>query len=300
MLIALSILWGGSFFFVGVAVDEMPTFTLVMFRIALGAAGLWLFLLLRRRTLPMNWQFWWPFFVMATWNNVVPFTLLIWGQSHIASGLASILNAATPFFAVMLASLLIQEERFTLNRIIGVVIGFLGVVVLIGPDLLTMVGDSVLAQLACLGAALSYAFAGVFARKSTIFQARPADAATAQLTAATILILPVAVMTHEPSDLTLPSMAAVASILGLGFLATSIAYVLYFRILATAGAVNLLLVTFLVPLTAVVLGAAILGEVMTGMQILGSVGIAVALAVIDGRPVKFFKSFISPHRRNAS
>jgi drug/metabolite transporter (DMT)-like permease len=300
MLITLSILWGGSFFFVEVAVNEVPTFTLVLFRVGLGALGLWGYLLLRRRALPMNWTFWWPFFVMAFLNNVVPFTLIVWGQSHIASGLASILNAATPFFTVILASLLISEERFTINRIVGVIIGFFGVAILIGPDFLATIGDSVLAQLACLGAAVSYAFAGVFARKSTIFKARPADAATAQLTAAAILILPVAIFADGPATLALPSMPAVASILGLGFLATSIAYVLYFRILATAGAVNLLLVTFLVPVTAVVLGVLVLGEVMTEMQILGAIGIAIALSVIDGRPIKFLKSFTSPHRRNAS
>jgi drug/metabolite transporter (DMT)-like permease len=300
MLIVLAVLWGGSFFFVEIAVEAIPTFSLVLLRVGLGAFGLWCYLLLRRRTLPWRLTFWWPFFVIALLNNAVPFSLLVWGQSHIAGGLASILNATTPFFAVIVASLLVQEEKLTLNRVIGATIGFMGVAVLIGPDILSTLGDSVLAQIACLGAALSYAFAGVFARKSSVFKTAPDQAATAQLTAATVLLLPVTMIADSPNELTIPSFSVVCAILSLGFLATSCAYVVYFKILATAGAVNLLLVTFLVPVTAMFLGIAVLGEVISETQVLGAVAIGIALSVIDGRLVSYVLDLLSPHRRKAS
>ncbi len=283
MLITLSILWGGSFFFVEVAVADIPTFTLVLFRVGIAAITLWIWLAVRRQRVPLTWTFWRPFFIMALVNNAVPFSLFVWGQSHIASGLASILNASTPFFTVILASLAVKEERITFNRLIGVALGFVGVVILIGPDILGGLGGDALAQLACLGGALSYAIAGVFARKSAIFAISPETAATAQLTAASFLLVPVVLLVDGISGFGFSSFPVAGAVLALAIASTAYAYVLYFRILAAAGAVNLLLVTFLVPLTAVFLGAVILGEILSGSQIAGALAIVIALAIIDGR-----------------
>ncbi len=283
MLIALSLLWGGSFFFVGVAVHDIPTFTLVLYRVGFAAIALLFWLRLRGESLPSTWTFWRPFAIMSLLNNVIPFSLIVWGQAHIASGLASILNATTPFFTVILASAVVAEERLSANRVVGILIGIVGVAILIGPGVFITLGDHLWAQLACIAAAISYAAAGVFARKSPIFKHPPSIAATAQLTAATVLLLPMVLLVDGVSGFGWQRPSVLAAVLGLSLAATAVAYILYFYILRSAGAVNLLLVTFLVPVGAVFLGILFLGESLTGMQILGAAGIALALAIIDGR-----------------
>jgi len=160
MLIALSILWGGSFFFVGVVVDSLPPFTIVALRVALAAAALYVVLRVMGERLPRQAAVWWAFIGMGILNNAIPFCLIVWGQTHIASGLASILNAVTPIFAVIVAHLFTRDEKMTGARITGVVVGFVGVVIIIGPTALEGLGVDVWAQVAILGAALSYAFAG--------------------------------------------------------------------------------------------------------------------------------------------
>lgn len=283
MLLALSLLWGGSFFFTGIAVRELPPLTIVVLRVGLAAAMLGLMLLLLGVRLPVDRRAWAALFGMGLLNNAVPFCLIVWGQTHIASGLAAILNATTPLFTVIVAHVFTADERMTGNRLAGVMIGLAGVVVTIGPGALQGLGDDVLAQLAVLAAALSYAFAGVYGRRLRRLGIAPVTAATGQVTASAIMLLPFALLVDQPWSLAMPGAATIAAILGTAALSTALGYILYFRILATAGATNLLLVTFLIPVSAILLGALVLSERLSAEHFLGMALIGAGLAAIDGR-----------------
>lgn len=198
MLIALSILWGGSFFFVGVAVAEAPPLTIVTLRVGLAAVTLWFVILVMGVEIPFTGRVWAAFFGMGFLNNLVPFSLIVWGQTHIASGLASILNATTPLFTVVVAHFLTTDERMTAARLVGVIFGLAGVAVLFGPDAIGGIGDNVLAQVAILGAAISYAFAGIFGRRFRRLGVSPLATATGQVTAAAVMLLPMALVVEQP------------------------------------------------------------------------------------------------------
>lgn len=283
LLIILSILWGGSFFFIGVAVDGLPPFTIVVLRVGLAAIALNLFVLARGLRMPTGRTLLLAFLSMGLLNNVVPFSLIVWGQTHIASGLASILNATTPFFTIIVAHFLTEDEKISKERLIGVLIGFVGVVLIIGPEALTDFGTNVFAQLAVLGAAIAYAFAGVFGRRFKRLGSTPLLTATGQVTASTIILLPLALIVDQPWSLSMPSWQVWGAILGLAFFSTALAYLIYFRILSTAGATNLLLVTFLIPVSAILLGTLILGEQLEVKHFAGMAFLGVGLTIIDGR-----------------
>lgn len=283
MLLALSILWGGSFFFVEVAVQALPTLTIVTLRVGLAAAALWAVVLALGLRPPRDARIWAAFFAMGLLNNVIPFGLIVWGQQTIASGLASILNGTTPFFTVVVAGALLVDERLTRLKLAGVAIGFAGVVLMLGVDLLAGLASDVLAQAAVLAAALSYAFAGVFGRRFRSMDVSPVVTAAGQVTASTVLLAPAALLVEAPWTLADPGALVWAAIAGLAILSTALAYILYFSILERAGATNLLLVTFLIPATAILLGVLVLDERLGPWEIAGMALIAAGLAAIDGR-----------------
>ncbi len=288
LLVTLSVIWGGSFFFNALAVAELPTFTVVFLRVAGGAATLWVVIHASGGRMPAQRRVWMAFLGMGLLNNAIPFSLIVWGQSHVASGIAAILNATTPVFTVLVAHFLTLDERLTPSRIAGVVLGFAGVVVLIGADALEHFGVAVVAQLAFVGASISYAFAGVYGRRFRDLGVTPIQTAAGQVTASSCLLLPVAILTDRPWTLAMPGAEVIAAVVALAILCTALAYVLYFRILAAAGAVNLLLVTLLVPVSAVVLGALILDERLEARHFAGMAIIAASLVAIDGRlPARF-------------
>ena len=284
MLLALSVLWGGSFFFIGVAVKALPLFTIVVLRVVLAAAALHVIMRAMGTRLPADKRAWRVYVGSGLLNNVVPFSLIVFAQTHIASGVASILNATTPLFAVVVAHFLTRDERLTRGRMTGVVVGFAGVVIMVGGSALGTLGTDVVAQLASLTAALCYAFGGVYGRRFGTLGISPLAASAGQLTASSVILIPVMLIVDRPWTLPMPSGETIAAIVGLALLATALAYLLYFRILATAGATNLLLVTFLIPVTAIILGIAVLGERLEPRHIAGMLLIAVGLAAIDGRP----------------
>lgn len=279
----LSLLWGGSFFFVGVAIKTIPVLTLVVARTGGAALVLIFVLLLSGGRLPRNRGLWLAFFVIALLNNVIPHILISWGQSHIPSGLAAILNAATPLTTVLLAHLLTDDEKLTPGRLIGVLVGLSSVILMIGPEALLQPGVGTLAQIAILMATVSYALAGIYGRRFKALNIRPMEVASGQMAAATIMIAPFWLIVDQPWTLPAPTWTEIAALVGLATLSTALAYVLYFRILASAGAVNILLVTFLIPISAMVLGILFLHEVLTLRALLGMMGIGLGLALIDGR-----------------
>lgn len=287
MLLALSVLWGGSFFFFKVLVLELPPFTVVLGRVGLAALALNLLLVARRNFMPSDPRLWGAFLVMGILNNVVPFTLIVFGETRISSGLASILNATTPIFTVLAAHFFTSNEKLNWGKGLGVLFGFAGVAVLIGPGILMGLGQaSLIGETACLLAALTYAFAGIYGRRFK--GVPPLQVATGQVTASTFVLIPLSLLVDRPWSLPMPSANAWLAFVGIALFSTALAYILYFRILAAAGATNLLLVTFLLPVSAmalgvVVLGVVVLGEVVTWQALGGMALIGVGLAAIDGR-----------------
>ncbi|PWC75767.1 DMT family transporter [Azospirillum sp. TSH64] len=283
LLVALSILWGGSFFFVGIAVRELPPLTIVAMRVALAALALGGLLRILGLPMPRDRRTWAAFFAMGVLNNLVPFCLIVWGQTQISSGVASVLNATTPLFGVLVAHVLTRDEKMTGNRLAGVLVGFAGVAVMIGPTALAGLGNGLLPQLAVLGAALSYSFAGIFGRRFKGMGVSPLVTATGQVTASTLMLVPVALLVDRPWTLPMPSTAAWGAVVGIALLSTALAYVIFFRVLASAGATNLMLVTFLIPVSAILLGGLFLGERLAVRHGIGMALIAGGLAAIDGR-----------------
>lgn len=284
LLVALSLLWGGSFFFVGVAVGEVPPLTLVAARVGLAALILWAALPLLGARAPRGWPAWRALAAMGLLNNAIPFSLIVFAQTTLPSGLAAILNATTPLWAVLVAHLATRDETATRAKLAGVALGFAGVVAMMGADILGGAMAAGVATLAMLAATFSYACAGVFGRRFRAIGVQPMQAALGQVSASAAMMLPLALIVDRPWALPAPSAAALASVLGLAALSTALAYVLYFRILALAGAVNLLLVTFLVPVSAILLGTAVLGEALEARHLVGMALIGAGLAAIDGRP----------------
>ena len=295
MLLFLSILWGGSFFFIDVAVRELAPFSLVLVRVAIAASVLIAILLVSGQTLPFARGTVGPFLLLALLNNAIPFSLFAWGQQHIASGLASILNATTPFWAVLVAHLFTDDEKATPLKIAGVAIGFAGVAAMIGSDLLLALGGAgLLAQLACLAATLCYALAGVHARRFRKMGIAPIGVAAGQLCAAALIMLPLVILFEPPWHAATPNLSAWLALGALAVFCTALAYILYFRLIDTAGATNAILVTFLIPVTAILLGVTLLDEALEPRHVLGMAMIAAGLALIDGRAFARFRSSPAP------
>jgi drug/metabolite transporter (DMT)-like permease len=284
MLVGLSAVWGGSFFFNAVAVAALPVFTVVVVRVVLGALILLAVLRIAGQRLPTDARVWAAFFGAGLLNNAIPFSLIVWGQQHIASGVASILNASTPLFTVVFAHLLTEDERMTGGRVAGVLVGFAGVAVMIGTGAVRGMGADLAAQLAGLGGAVSYALASVFGRRFRAMGVAPMTTAAGQLVASSLLLVPPMLLIDRPWTLPMPGAGVVGALVGVAALSTALAYVLYFRILATAGATNLALVTFLIPISAILLGVAFLGESLQPRELAGMLLIGLGLAAIDGRP----------------
>lgn len=283
LLLLLSVLWGGSFFFVGVAVKELPPLTIVAARVSIAAALLWAsgpLTGLAPRKIVANFG---PLLVLGLINNAIPFTLIVWGQTRLASGTASILNASTPVMTVIAAHVLTHDERLDARKLIGALLGLTGVATMVGPDLVDGLKQDVLAELAILGAALSYALASLFGRRFRGLGLAPIDVATGQVSASSLMLIPLALVLDHPLSLPMPSLPVIGAVLGIAALSTALAYIVYFRILAGAGATNVVLVTLLAPATSILLGALSLGEHLASRQFLGLALIAAGLALIDGR-----------------
>ena len=292
LLLGLALLWGASYFYNGVAVKALPPLSIVAFRIALGAALLLLVVKASGQGLPRSPAIWGAFFVMGFANNVVPFSLIAWAQTHVESGLAAILNATTPLFAVLIANVMTEDERITPQSIAGVVIGFIGVTIMVGPNALEGLTVDLLADLALLLASVFYAWSPIFARRFSRWGIPPMVAATCQMTAAAVMMVPLALVFDRPWSLPVPGLGVWAALIALAALSTTAAYIIYYRILATAGAVNLMLVTLLIPVVSIVLGASFLDERLSPNHFVGMAAIAMGLAAIDGRPWRWVRGMV--------
>jgi drug/metabolite transporter (DMT)-like permease len=280
LLVFLSVLWGATFFFIAIALPEVPPFTLVLVRVGLAAAVLVPIVFLLGYRLPGTLAGWQPFIVMSILNNVMPFMLMVYGQQRIASALAAVLNATTPLFTLILARI-VAGDALTPNKLAGVLLGIAGVAILMGPEALNSNASNLLGMLCILGTAFFYGLSALWMRR--LRQIPPLVTSAAQLTCSTLLLLPMAAFVDRFWLLPMPSTKALLALAGLAVLATALAYIVFFRISASAGPSNVMLVTLLIPITATLLGVLILGEAFALGHAIGAVVIASGLIVIDGR-----------------
>jgi drug/metabolite transporter (DMT)-like permease len=278
----LSLLWGGSFFFVEIAVGGLPALVIVWLRVGIAAALLAGVMVVTRTRFPLP-RTWAAFAVMGFLNNILPHSLFVVAQGQITGGLAAILNATTPLFTVIVAHLATKDERITPGKAVGLALGFSGVLVMMaGAEL----QGEVVAKLMCLTAALSYGLAGVWGRRFRTMGVAPLATAFGQVAASSILLLPVMLWVDKPWQLATPGMGVIAAVLGLASLSTALAYLIYFKVLASAGATNLSIVTFLIPLSAAAMGVLFLGERLLSHHLAGFTLVAMGLIAIDGRLIR--------------
>lgn len=280
MLILLSVIWGGSFFFARVAVMEIPPLALVFLRVSIAAAALHFYLFVRGPSFALAMPHWRMFLALGVLNNVVPFTLIFLGQTVLGAGIASVLNATTPFWTIIVANAMTSDEKLSWNKVVGVLFGIAGTAVMIGPGLVAGLGGPAWAKFALVGAAISYALALMVARR---FQGVPATiVATGQLTASTAVMIPILLVTGT-AGLFDVSLTVWGAVLGIALISTAFGYLLYFTLVARAGATNASLVTLVIPVSAILLGAAFLGERLELFEFGGMALIAMGLLTIDGR-----------------
>jgi drug/metabolite transporter (DMT)-like permease len=282
----LSMLWGGSFFFNGLVLKQLPPLTVVFLRVAIAAIILLPLLFVYGIRLPKALSGWKPFFAIGFLNNVLPFSLIVIGQTYIPSGLASILNATTPLFTVVVMAIA-GEEKLHLRRIAGVVAGLIGVIILHGDGFGFETGQTI-GILLCLAAAFSYGLSALLARK-VLSNSPPLGTATFQMLASAAMMTVVAGLVERPWQLPMPDAATWLAVIGLAALSTALAYIVFFQILRRSGATNVMLVTLLIPVTAILLGYLVLGESISSREIIGALVIGSALLLIDGRVLEFLK-----------
>lgn len=284
LIVLLALIWGGSFLFGRILMIEWPPFTVVFLRVFIAALTLWIFVLLTARNFPMERNILSAVLIMGILNNAIPFSLILIGQQEIGSGLAAVVNAMTPIWTLIIANQFTSDEKFSTHKIFGICFGFMGVATLIGADFTQGLTASAWAQGAVLGATISYGFAGVWGKR---FKGQdPIVISTGQLTASSLVMLPLMFLMEDPFSISAPDLEMVVALLGLAIVCTAFAYVLFFKILSNVGATNVSLVTFLVPVSAILLGIFWLGETLTLSNIIGMALIITGLSLVDGRILK--------------
>jgi drug/metabolite transporter (DMT)-like permease len=300
-LLLLSFIWGGSYLFGSIAVKGWPTgsmnglppLSIVFVRATIASLTLLITLRIMGIAIPTSQPAWVAFLGMGLINNAMPHSLIFLGQSQmpgdVAVGLASILNATTPIFTVAIAHVMLDDEKATPLKIMGLVFGIVGVVVMIGIDFLSHIGASILGQILCLTAAFCYGLAGLYSKRFKALNVQPLQIAFGQVTASMVIMVPLVLMIDQPWTLPMPGAVPLLALLALGVVATGLAYILFFQILASAGATNLSLVTFMIPPSAILMGVVVIGESLKAQHFIGLFFIALGLSAIDGRVWKRFK-----------
>lgn len=285
ILFLLGSIWGASYLFIKVAVGVFPPATLVLGRVLIAGGLSWLILKLQGSGLPRDRRDWVSFAGTGLLNGALPYTLITWGEQFVDTGVAAILIASSPIFTVIFAQFFLPDERLTPSKALGILLGFLGVAALVGPDALRGVGDSLLGDVAIVAAAISYGAAFIWTRLR-MRQVAPMQATTGQLLMATLYILPVALIVDRPWTLdlapTTQTLSAILALLALAIVGTSLAYLLYYWLVRQVGATQTSLVTYISPFTSIVWGALLLGERLTASDFVGFALILAGLAVING------------------
>lgn len=283
LIAILSILWGGAFFLIEIGLRSFPPLTLVFARLALAVPPMWLAMRLMGERLPTGLRIWALLTVVGALNCALPFALFFWGQQYLDSGYASILNATTPLWGVITAHFLTSDEKATPARILGVVAGMAGIIVMVGPEAMKGLSDNLLAQIACLVSTVFYSFAAIYGRRLSQSALTPMAVATGQTITAALLMIPLVLIVDQPWTIAGPSTPSTLAAITLALFSTALAYTLYFRLIDRSGASNAQLVAFLMPILAVILGILFLGETLSVEQIAGAALIAIGLVILDGR-----------------
>jgi drug/metabolite transporter (DMT)-like permease len=283
LLLLLALLWGSSFFFYKILVATLPPVTVVLGRVGIAAVAMNLWLLVSGQKMPLSDGRWRRFLLLGFLNNVLPFILIAWGETRITSGMASILNATTPIFMVAVAHWGTEDEKLSWGKVAGIVLGIAGVMVLVGSDAFGG-GSYVWGELAVVGASCAYGFGGVYSRRFKDLP--PLVAATGQVSGGAVILLPLSLLIDQPWRLPMPDADVWAALLAIALVNTALAYFVYYRMLAGAGVTYISLVTFLIPVIALMLGAIFLDERVTVQALAGMAVITLGLAAIDGRLLK--------------
>ena len=291
LMILLGALWGSSFLFNKIALRELPHFSLVCLRLILATAFLFLLTRAFGHSMRQSWRTWRGLVMMGVLNNFLTFNFTTYGQTYISAGLAAILAASAPLFVVVLAHVFTHDEKMTRRKVAGVAAGIAGVAIIMGPDALRGIGDHVAAQFAILVSAAAMASAGIFGRR--LKEVPPVVSATGQAACSMLLMIPVALFFDRPWELAMPGATTWACVAGLAIIGSGISYVLYFRLLASVGATNVILVNLLTPVSAILLGVAFAGEHVEPRYLAGMLMIAAGLAAIDGRVLTWLRTRIA-------
>ncbi|MGZ9812397.1 DMT family transporter [Pseudoroseicyclus sp. H15] len=280
LLLALAFIWGATFVANRFALQIAAPAWITATRVTLAVPVLWAAVWITRQPVPKGWRIWGALLVMGALNNVLPFTLIAWGQGHVPSGLAAILNATTALWGMALAAIVFADERMTAPKAFGLALGFAGVVLVIGPTVLSELDLTALAQLAVIGATLSYAIAGIWARKM-LSGLPPLTSAAGMLSGSALLAVPLALWMAGPPGA--PSLKGGLALLYLALFATALAFILYYRLMATAGTGYTMLATLLVAPVGVALGAIVFGETLPPRALAGFGLIALALITLNSK-----------------
>jgi drug/metabolite transporter (DMT)-like permease len=280
IFLALGFMWGSSYLFIKLAVDDFGTFTLVALRLAVGAALLWVAVRLAHQKLPRERRIYGHLVVMAIVNIVIPFVLITWAEQSVDSSIAAILTSAVPLFAIVIAPLFLHDEPIRVNGVAGLGIGFVGVIILTSNDLSVADAD-LTGEIALLGAALSYAVGAVYSRRN-MRGIPPMIPAVFQVTFALIISGAIALVLERPWDAR-PDLEAVFSILWLGILGSGLAYLAVFRLFATWGATRTTLVAYLIPVWGIILGFLVLAEPIDGRLLVGTALVIGGMALVNSR-----------------
>lgn len=286
LIAILSILWGGAFFLIEIGLRSYPPNSLVFMRLALAIPPMWIAMRLAGDRLPRDAQSWWLLMVVGALNCALPFILFFWGQQYLQSGYASILNATTPLWGVVIAHFMTSDEKATPSRLLGVMLGMAGIVVMAWPEAVKGLTGNLLAQIACLVSTLFYSIAAIYGRRLSQTAMTPMVVATGQTMMAALFMLPVVLLIDHPWTMPVPRWDSTMAGLALALLSTALAYILYFRLIDRSGASNATLVAFIMPVLAVILGISFLNESFSERQVAGAALIALGLLAIDGRLLK--------------
>jgi drug/metabolite transporter (DMT)-like permease len=290
MIGIMALLWGSAFLMIEIGLRTIAPMTLVFLRMGIAAPFMLLALYLLKEQLPSDWASWKQLFILGALNAALPFILFFWGQQYLDSGYASILNATTPLWGVVIAHFLTVDEKATPVRIIGVLLGLAGIIVMVGPEAMKGISQSLLAQIACLISTLFYGYAAIYGRRLGQSNMTPMVVATGQVITASLIMLPIVLFVDQPWARPLPSMESMLAATALAIPATALAYLFYFKTIDRAGATNAMLVAFIMPVIAIILGVAFLNESLTDGQLTGTALIALGLIIIDGRLLARFRN----------
>jgi drug/metabolite transporter (DMT)-like permease len=281
IFLALGFMWGSSYLFIKLAVDSFSTFTLITLRLLIGAAFLWLVVLASRTPLPRDRRAYGHLIVMGVINIAIPFGLITWAEQSVDSALAAILNSTVPLMVIVIAPLFLPDEPIRLNGLVGLAVGFMGVVLIVSPGLVGAAG-TLAGQLALLGSSLSYAVGNVYARRN-VRGLPPMIPAVMQVTVALILVGVLALALERPWETSSPDLEGWFSIAWLGIFGSGLAYLAYFRLLSRWGATRTSLVAYLLPVVGIVLGYLVRRESIDLSLIAGTALVIAGVALVNGR-----------------